>query len=142
MLETDKVKENRLRRAAERQGLRLTKSRSRDPNALDFGLYALVDNEKNFLINEPLAGHWVHSWTLDEIDEYLNPPPIYVDASIPAVLEYEGRAVECLTTQEAAIAYYNLPVRLRDQAVLRVKGGARYVGGEIKRLHYGPRTGD
>lgn len=39
----DKVRENRLRRAAERQGLRLEKSRRRDPRALGYGTYQLVD---------------------------------------------------------------------------------------------------
>jgi hypothetical protein len=37
-----KVHENRLRRAAERQGYRLVKSRRRDPRALDYGTYELV----------------------------------------------------------------------------------------------------
>jgi hypothetical protein len=35
--------ENRLRAAAERQGLRLEKSRSRDPRAIGWGTYQLVD---------------------------------------------------------------------------------------------------
>lgn len=39
---TDKVRENRLRRMAERQGLALIKSRRRDPRALDFGVYWLT----------------------------------------------------------------------------------------------------
>ncbi|MET8234838.1 hypothetical protein ABZS77_29600 [Micromonospora sp. NPDC005298] len=38
-----KVRENRLRRAAQRQGLLLEKSRARDPRALDFGTYHLRD---------------------------------------------------------------------------------------------------
>lgn len=66
-----KTRENRLRRMANRQGLRLMKSRSRDPNALDFGLYALTDTQ-NVLINPPLAGRWACSWTIDEIENYLN----------------------------------------------------------------------
>lgn len=33
----DKARENRIRRAAERQGLKLAKGRTRDPLALDFG---------------------------------------------------------------------------------------------------------
>ena len=33
----DKARENRLRRAAQRQGLRLVKSRTRDPLALAYG---------------------------------------------------------------------------------------------------------
>lgn len=66
-----KTRENRLRRMANRQGLRLMKSRSRDPNALDFGLYALTDTQ-NVLINPPFAGRWACSWTIDEIENYLN----------------------------------------------------------------------
>jgi len=38
------VYENSLRRAARRQGLRLVRSRRRDPRALDYGLYVLVDD--------------------------------------------------------------------------------------------------
>jgi hypothetical protein len=34
---------SRLRRMADRNGLRLVKSRSRDPRAVDYGLYALID---------------------------------------------------------------------------------------------------
>ena len=40
--ESDKIRENRLRRMAERQGLRLVKSRRRDPLALDYGRYWLL----------------------------------------------------------------------------------------------------
>ena len=39
----EKVRENRLRRMAARQGLQLLKSRRRDPRALDYGTYWLVD---------------------------------------------------------------------------------------------------
>jgi hypothetical protein len=39
----DKVRENRLRRMAERQGLTLRKSRRRDPRALEYGLFDLVE---------------------------------------------------------------------------------------------------
>jgi hypothetical protein len=45
-----KVLENRLRRAAERQGLQLQKSRSRDPRAVDYGTYQLVDPSKNTIV--------------------------------------------------------------------------------------------
>jgi hypothetical protein len=38
-----KVYENQCRRAADRQGFQLVKSRSRDPRALDYGRYMLVD---------------------------------------------------------------------------------------------------
>jgi hypothetical protein len=39
----EKVRENRLRLAARRQGLALVKSRRRDPRAIGFGCYSLVD---------------------------------------------------------------------------------------------------
>ncbi len=41
--EIDKVRENRLRRTAERQLMRLSKTRRRDPRAWDYGLYWLLD---------------------------------------------------------------------------------------------------
>lgn len=43
MPEREDSRERRLRRAAARQGLRLTKSRARDPRALLFGRYQLVN---------------------------------------------------------------------------------------------------
>ena len=38
---SEKGRENRLRRMAERQGLRLERSRRHDPRASSYGLYAL-----------------------------------------------------------------------------------------------------
>jgi hypothetical protein len=38
---SEKVRENRLRRAAQRQGCKLIKSRRRDPHATGYGLYWL-----------------------------------------------------------------------------------------------------
>lgn len=70
----EKVRENRLRRMADRQGLRLTRSRSRDPQAIDFGLYALIDIETSGTINPVIAGRWICSWTLDEVEGYLKSP--------------------------------------------------------------------
>jgi hypothetical protein len=43
MSDHDKVRENRLRRMAERQGFRLRKVRRRDPRALDYGGWFIVD---------------------------------------------------------------------------------------------------
>jgi hypothetical protein len=71
MPDEDKVRENRLRRAADRRGLRLAKSRSRDPNAIDYGLFALIDVQTNGAVNPAIAGRWVCSWTLDEVEKYL-----------------------------------------------------------------------
>jgi hypothetical protein len=62
--QADKVYENRLRRMAERQGLRLQKSRRRDPLALDFGVYVLIDNATGVAV----AGE---SRSLPDIERYL-----------------------------------------------------------------------
>jgi hypothetical protein len=75
MDQADKVRENKLRRMADRQGMRLTRSRSRDERAVDYGLYSLVDVQTNGVVNEPIAGRWIHSWTLDEVEDYLLTPP-------------------------------------------------------------------
>lgn len=45
-----KVLENRLRRAAERQDLRLVKSRARDPRSLLYGTYMLLDAATNAVV--------------------------------------------------------------------------------------------
>jgi hypothetical protein len=63
----DKVRENRLRRMAKRRGYILRKSKRRDPEALDFGRYWLID---------PSCGGSVYSdeWgvELDAIEAWLN----------------------------------------------------------------------
>lgn len=58
------VRENRLRRMADRQGLFLQKSRRRDPRALDYGTYALIDQKTD----KPVAGDRM---TIDEVETYL-----------------------------------------------------------------------
>jgi hypothetical protein len=75
----DKVRENRLRRMAQRRGYLLIKSRRRDPGALDYGLFVLVDDT---------AGNRVHGaaavtnafdrgegMTLDDVEEALSGVP-------------------------------------------------------------------
>lgn len=60
-----KVHENRIRRMAERQLLRLEKSRRRDPHAVGYGLYSLVTD-----LNIALAV----DVTLDVIETILKDP--------------------------------------------------------------------
>jgi len=55
-----RTRENRLRRAAQRQGLRLSRSRRRDPRALDYGTLTLLD-----------GATVVASGTLDDIEQFL-----------------------------------------------------------------------
>jgi hypothetical protein len=62
----DKVRENRLRRMAARQGLALQKSRTRDPRALAFGAYWLVEAGSAELVYPDPIGT-----DLDGIEEFL-----------------------------------------------------------------------
>ena len=65
------MRENKLRRSADRQGYKLSKSRSRDTGAVDYGLYALIDTSTGGAVNPAISGRWLHSWTLDEVEEWL-----------------------------------------------------------------------
>lgn len=61
--QAEKVREIRLRRTAERQGLRLTRSRRRDVRALDYGKYWLYRGDEAVTPAEGIG--------LDEIEAYL-----------------------------------------------------------------------
>jgi len=69
MSENPKVRENRLRRMAERQGLMLQKSKRRDPKAIDFGGYMLIDAATNTAVLGSTS--FAFSADLDEIETYL-----------------------------------------------------------------------
>lgn len=71
MDQEEKVRENRLRRMAERQGVRIEKSRRRDPRAYDFDCWWIVDPLNNAIVTG--AGHNGRpSLTLDEVEAWLN----------------------------------------------------------------------
>lgn len=67
-----KVRENRLRRVADRQGLHLVKCRRRDPNAMGYGFYGLINNAHGGCDFGGSLG-WFDA-TLDEIEAYLTQP--------------------------------------------------------------------
>lgn len=67
-----KVREARLRRAARRQGLKLVRSRRRDPRATGFGRYALVDPDTGRAVAGKLDSP--ASMTLDDVDAWLSLP--------------------------------------------------------------------
>jgi len=72
MVATEKSHETRLRRMADRQGLRLVKSRLRDRNAIGYGHYMLVDPWNNAVVGpEGVGPTGQPNWTLDEIEAYL-----------------------------------------------------------------------
>ena len=66
----NKVRENRLRRMADRQGLKLQRSRRRDEKAIDYNLYALiyVDIGGTMHPEGPISPFTLD---LDEVEEYL-----------------------------------------------------------------------
>ncbi len=66
--------------------------------------------------------------------------PIYVDASRPAALLHAGISTECLTLQEAVIAWHQLPEARKKATTIAVTGtGVVYKAAEIERLHYGEK---
>jgi hypothetical protein len=64
----EKIRENRLRRMAQRQGLMLSKSRRRDPRATDYGTYMLVDSTNGMVAYGLQSGYGLD---LDEIEAAL-----------------------------------------------------------------------
>ena len=68
MSDAQKVRENRLRRAAQRQGLMLAKSRKRDPGASDFGAYVLLDTPTSTVV----AGDYGTGNALNNAEGYLD----------------------------------------------------------------------
>ena len=67
---TDKVRENRLRRMADRQGFKLRRSPRRDTSAIDYGLYAITDHVSGGLVYEegPIS---IFTLDMDEVETYL-----------------------------------------------------------------------
>jgi hypothetical protein len=63
---SDKARENRARRAAERRGFRLEKSRRRDRLAIGYGKYQLINAASNTVAS--LGGGWL---TLMEVENQL-----------------------------------------------------------------------
>lgn len=54
-----------MRRMADRQGYRLTKSRRRDPRALDYGTWYIVDSDSSLLASSE------YGMSLDQVEAWL-----------------------------------------------------------------------
>jgi len=67
-MDIERAREDRLRRLAKRERLILRESHRRNPDALDYERYMLVD-ERNGVAAHGTAGEWL---TLDEVEEWLN----------------------------------------------------------------------
>ena len=68
----DKVRENRLRRMAHRQGFKLQRSPRRDTDAIDYGLYALTTQDGGRGTIHPRGPISIFALDLDDVEEYLN----------------------------------------------------------------------
>jgi hypothetical protein len=69
---SEKVREVRLRRMAERQGLELRKSRRRDPNALGYGCWMIVDPfNSNAVVANSAGPTGEPNLDLDDVEAYL-----------------------------------------------------------------------
>jgi hypothetical protein len=64
----DKVRENRVRRALQRQGYVLVKSRARDPRALGYGQFLIADQQNNIVA----GGHGPSGFdlTIDDVERW------------------------------------------------------------------------
>lgn len=78
MGDPEKVNENRLRRMAERQGLKLMKSRRRDPRAIDYGGYMLV-NAYNMIVAG--ASPNAYSMSIDDVEAWLTDDDVREEGS-------------------------------------------------------------
>jgi hypothetical protein len=70
----EKIRENRLRRMAERQGLQLVKSRRRDSLAIGYGTYWLVGDEDGpYYVPSTvdIKTRRPTGYTMDEVEGYL-----------------------------------------------------------------------
>jgi hypothetical protein len=66
MSRPEKVRENRLRRALDRQGFRLIRSARRDPRARDYGQYTIVDER-----DAAVAGWPTRRFSLDDVERWV-----------------------------------------------------------------------
>ncbi len=93
----EKTRENRARRAAERRGLRLERSRRRDPKAIGYGRYQLIDIATGTVASLGGAGGWL---TLDQAESQLR---MVVTDQSPAVSRL-ARAVAVVAMGVTSVA--------------------------------------
>jgi hypothetical protein len=93
--DTGKTRETRLRRLAERRGLRLQKSPRRDPGAWDYGTYQLVDGQEGWLVAELIPGQGF-GMSLDDIEEWLTgqPAPMFKITALMKVRPFPAPSAE------------------------------------------------
>ena len=71
---SDKVREDRCRRKLARMGYQLMKSRARDPDALTYGGYQIIDPEINGLVAGLGNANRGYAFDLDDVEEWIKEP--------------------------------------------------------------------
>lgn len=69
MTTIDRVRENRVRRAAQRRGWQVVKSRARDPHAIGYGTYMILDQSTRGVVQSGLPNGY--GLSLEEVEERL-----------------------------------------------------------------------
>lgn len=87
--EFDRVRENRARRAAERQGLKLAKIQRRDIRALGWNRWLLTDPDGKLLISYVVRGTETGA-SLEQVEEFLRGAAADLGAATDAVLRLAG----------------------------------------------------
>ena len=90
-----KTRENRLRRMANRQGMKLHRSPRRDTHALDYDLYALttLDGGRGNVHED--GPNSIFTLALDEVEEYLTDGSRLVSNSAYSSISEHARATGC-----------------------------------------------
>lgn len=97
-----KVLENKVRRMAARQGLRLMKSRRRDPNAWDYGTYMLVDLPTNIVVFADWSVGQGFGLDLDEVATFLL-EQVPIPARVAGRLDGEASALVRLVLEARGV---------------------------------------
>ena len=116
----DKARETRMRRKAASFDLQLIKNRSRDPDAVDYGLYALIDPRTRGAVNPALIGQYVCSWTLEDVERYLSDTSNLPTHSLQAQAESVQTA---RVIDGAALLAIDTELRRRKRAAQQTRRG-------------------
>ena len=65
-------RERDARSAADRAGLKLIKSTTRNADRIDHGLYALIDRDTGGTVHPMLAGRYACSLTIEQVEDWLS----------------------------------------------------------------------
>ena len=68
----EKTREARVRRMVARNGYMLRKSRCRNVDSVEYGLYMVIDPATGGTVNPSIAQRWNHSWTLDDVEAWFS----------------------------------------------------------------------